>query len=305
MKTLLLILSSLMASFAFAESAPEAEDKISIIIDADTGNEVDDLYAIVRALIEPKFDVLGLSSAQWQASHWATPNTLEDSQRLNMLLLSYLNMSHIRHPRGSRDRLYDWGQDIAQHSAAAYHIIKTAHSMQDGQKLTLLVLGASTNIASALLIDPTIVDKIEVYLLGTTYNFKTGVWKKEDFNCINDIHAINILMSTEGLALHILPANVAAAMTFDFNELKKKFLNKHPLLEFLCQRWFNHIDSGRYERVIWDLSLIEAVVNPELATEIQVAAPPENNNRMVNVYSAINGEKMREDFYHVLLDQLK
>lgn len=45
-----------------------AQEKTILIIDADTGNEVDDLYAIVRGLIEPSFKVIGLSSAQWQAS---------------------------------------------------------------------------------------------------------------------------------------------------------------------------------------------------------------------------------------------
>lgn len=33
-----------------------------ILIDADTANEVDDAFAIVRAVIEPSFDVVGLNS---------------------------------------------------------------------------------------------------------------------------------------------------------------------------------------------------------------------------------------------------
>ncbi len=282
-----------------------AQSKIPVIIDADTGNEVDDLYAIVRCLIDPKFEVLGLSSCHWQYSHWATPNTLEDSHRLNVLLLSYLNKSDIPHPRGAHFRLYDWGQDIAQHSAAAYHIIDQAHKMPAGEKLTVITLGATTNIASALLIDPAIVDKIKVYLLGTTYNFETGIWKKADFNCINDIHAINVLLDTRGLELHIMAANVAAALQFDFKELQQKFSGKHPLLEFLYQRWFNHIDSGRYARVIWDLSVIEALLHPEYATEITVRTPPENIDRNINVYSSIDAEKMREDFYRVFLDYFR
>ncbi len=61
---LVLILLVLSATSGFAQS------KTRILIDADTANEVDDLYAIVRALIEPKFDVVGLNSTQWQISHY-------------------------------------------------------------------------------------------------------------------------------------------------------------------------------------------------------------------------------------------
>jgi len=164
--------------FLIIHGTVSSQEKITLIIDADTGNEVDDLYAIVRGLIEPSFEVVGLSSAQWQASHWAVPNSLENSHRLNLEILSYLHMEDIPHPRGAADRLYDWGDDIAQHSAAAYFIIKEANKMPSGKKLTIAVLGASTNLASALLIDPSIAGKIRVYLVGTSFDLERMVWKK-------------------------------------------------------------------------------------------------------------------------------
>ena len=36
------------------------ENKIPIIIDADTANEIDDLFALLRAIGEPKFDLRGI-----------------------------------------------------------------------------------------------------------------------------------------------------------------------------------------------------------------------------------------------------
>ena len=64
-----------------------AQEKIPVIIDADTGNEVDDLYALARALIEPSWDILALNAAHWQTSHWAIPQTMENSHRLNLSLI--------------------------------------------------------------------------------------------------------------------------------------------------------------------------------------------------------------------------
>ena len=41
---------------------------LPLIIDADTANEVDDLFAIVRALLEPTFDIKAINSAQFHTS---------------------------------------------------------------------------------------------------------------------------------------------------------------------------------------------------------------------------------------------
>ena len=91
-------------------------------------------------------------------------------------------------------------------------------------------------------------------------------------------------------------------MSFQIDEIKERFTGRHPLLEFLYQRWFNHIDSGRYQRIIWDLALIEAIIHPEMAAQIVANAPPENGLRKVHVYSQINAEHMKSDFYVTIKD---
>ncbi|MDF1549045.1 MAG: hypothetical protein P1P88_14570, partial [Bacteroidales bacterium] len=60
-----------------------AQEKRKVIIDADTGNEVDDLFALVRGLIDPQWEVIGLNATQWQASHWTVEKSMEESYRLN------------------------------------------------------------------------------------------------------------------------------------------------------------------------------------------------------------------------------
>ncbi len=283
--------------FLFVHGTISSQEKTTLIIDADTGNEVDDLYAIVRGLIEPSFKVVGLSSAQWQASHWTVPNSLENSHRLNLEILSYLHMEDIPHPRGAGDRLYDWGDDIAQHSAAAYHIIKEAHKMPSGMKLTIAVLGASTNLASALLIDPSIAGKIRVYLVGTSFDLERMVWKKRDFNCMMDLHALDVIMDAHDLETHIMPVNVLSSLSFNIHETGEMFIGKHPLLDFLYLRWVNHIGGSKYARIVWDLSVIECLIHPELGTEMLVDTPPDNHPRKIFVYTSINADEMKKDFF--------
>ncbi len=221
---------------------------------------------------------------------------------MNEVLLALLNKQRIPHPRGSQNRLYDWGRDRAQHSAAAYHIINEAHKTPIGEKLTVTVLGASTNIASALLIDPTIIPKIKVYLLATSYDSEKRIWRERDFNCVMDIQAIEVVLDARNLETHIMPMNVASAMKFEMAELKQKFANRNDLLDLLYRRWVDHVDAGRYRRTIWDLSVISCLINSKFGEEIKATTPPENTQRDVYLFSKIDGQGIREEFYRTLAE---
>ncbi len=272
-----------------------------IILDADTGNEVDDLYAISRAVLEPGWKVLALNATQWQAAHWAVEKTMEESYRLNEVLLSYLGKSgEIKSLRGAEDRLFDWG-NLEQASSAAYQIITEANKLKDNERLKIVALGALTNVASAILMEPSIENKIELYWLGTSYNFDEDVLKKTDFNCVMDIQAVDVLFNSK-VEMHIIPVNVASSMLFSFDELKQKLVGKHPLFDFLIHRWYNHIDGGRYERTIWDLSIVDALIFPEKVTEVKIRTSKENGNRDVFYYKTIDAAFFKQEFYQSMLN---
>jgi purine nucleosidase len=271
-----------------------------ILIDADTANEVDDAFAIVRAIIEPSFKIVGLNSTQWQVSHYATPETLIDSQRMNTAILDLLNRRDIPHPHGAYRRLHDWGADVAQHSAAAYHIIKEAHATPQGEKLIVAVLGAQTNLASALLIDPSIAPKLSVHLLGTSYDFEQKIWRKRDFNCVMDIQAIEVVLDQPDLDLHVIPVNVASAMKFGREEMDTQLKDKHPVADYLRRVWLGHNDGSRTSRTIWDLAVITCLIDPSMGEVVTVARPPENGGAPISVYRSVDGAAIRAEFYETL-----
>lgn len=273
----------------------QAQQK-KVIIDADTGNEVDDLYAIVRGLVEPTWDVVGLNSTQWQITHWNIHKTMENSYRLNTMLVAYLGLNEeIRVNKGAEQRLFDWGKK-EQPSTSALEIIKHAHNMPEGEKLYVVALGALTNVASAILMDPTITDKIVLYWLGTKYNFEEGYLTKMDFNCVMDIQAVDVLMHSD-VEWHIFPVSLASQMTFDWDETKSCLEGKHEVFDFLLHRWYNHLDNGRQTRVIWDLTIIDALIYPEKVEELKVTTSKENGSREVYYYKSFDPEFFREDFY--------
>lgn len=288
--TIAVFLLTLVSVFLYGQ------EKKQVIIDADTGNEVDDLYAVVRGLIEPSWDVIGLNATQWQASHWAVDNTMEESYRLNEILLSYLNLDdEVISNRGAGNRLFDWGNK-SQTSMASSFIVKEAMKPRD-QKLNVIALGALTNVASAILDEPAVANKIRLYWLGTNYNFEEGTMKNTDFNSVMDIQAVDVILNSD-VELHIIPGNVSGKMTFDWDETVKQLKGKHELTDYLLQRWYNHMDAGVRKRTIWDLALIQAVIFPEMAEEVTIQTSKERGDRQIWMYKTIDDDKMREEFFN-------
>ena len=295
--TSVLFTSVLFTSALFTSAHAIAKADISynntVIVDADTANEVDDPYALVAALTQSNWNVIALTAAQWQTAHWATEHAMEDSHRLNQVMVGYLG-TNTPTLRGGVARMYDWG-DQAQHSAAAYEIIKQAHKMPKNEKLTLVVLGALTNIASALFIDPSIEQKIDVYWLGSSYDFDKGIMRTTDFNAIMDPQALHLLLNSK-VSMTIIPVNVASALTFDYQKTFDAFSGKSHMTDFLVNRWYEHVDGSRKKRVIWDLALIYAMTDPQWAETTIITTSKDLGNRPINYISSIDGEKMFNAF---------
>lgn len=297
--TLSLFLTVLLLPAATAQETASGNEKgtRTVIIDADTANEVDDLFAVVRGLIEPSWNVVALNAVQWQPSQWASQDTMEDSHRLNQLLLGHLDLP-VPTKRGGHRRMYDWG-DQAVHSAAAYEIIKQAKRHSPDNKLTLIALGALTNVASALFIEPSIAESIDLYWLGSTYDFATGVFRMADFNCQMDPQALYHVLNTK-VQLSVIPVNVASAMTLDYQAMRQKLDLNLPLNRFLVSRWDNHIDGGRQSRTIWDLGLITAIIKPELAKTQPVQLSPDFGHKHVTFYQHIDAAAIWDEFFTTL-----
>lgn len=268
--------------------------KRQIILDADSGNEVDDLYALVRMLLEPTVEVTALTATQWQTSHWTAPRAMENSHRVNQQLLGELRLS-VKTLRGGAARMYDWG-DRAQHSAAAYEIIRQANEKGE---VTIVALGALTNVASAVFIQPAIAKKLKVYWLGTTVDFETQVLKRNDFNPMMDPFALDYLLDSE-VEMHIMPINVATAMEIEYAQLKTA-IGSHPVGNYLLQRWDNHLDSSRKNRVLWDLGLVAAFIQPDFAQKETITTSRDSGNRPIHFYKTLDSEAVYQDFYKTLL----
>ena len=103
-----------------------AQSKPKLILDADTANEIDDMYAIARMLKQEKFDVLALTSSQWM-HYLAEEDSVGGSQRENEALVKLLGATTLPTPIGSKEPMgKPWGGDQPKDSPAAQFIIAAA-----------------------------------------------------------------------------------------------------------------------------------------------------------------------------------
>ena len=286
MKQFIFISFALLSSWCFPQK--------QVIVDADTGNEVDDFYALARILLEPSIEVTALNAAHWQTSHWTVERSMENSHRLNQQLLGELGMN-VKTLRGANSRMYDWG-DRAQHSAAAYEIIRQANEKDE---VVIIVLGALTNVASALFIQPEIAQKLRVFWLGTTMDFESKVLKRNDFNPLMDPFALDYVLDSQ-VALSIMPVNIAVDMEIPYNEVVDNIGNS-KLGKFLIKRWDDHLDGSRKSRVLWDLALVTAYIHPEFAQTEIVETSRDSGHRPITFYKGIDASAIYQDFYKTLL----
>ena len=290
----------LIVSWAANSSLAQQVALPRVIVDADTANEIDDHYAIVRMLNQDKFKVLGLTSAQW-IHYLGEADSVEASQRENEALLKLLGKEDLPNFLGSKEPMgKPWGGTDAKDSAAAQFIIAQAKRLPPGEKLIVVCTGASTNLASAIKLQPKIASQIKLYLLGFQYDFESGVWNKSEFNIRRDLNAADFVLDQKDLEVHVMPVSVAKQLTFSRQKTFSRNEKLGELGAYLTKRWQDHA-SGQDTRIIWDLALVEALIRPELAKQVQVSGPPENTARKVWMYSQIDADAMRSDFWKTTL----
>lgn len=301
----------LAISFCLLHCSEGFTQKQKVWLDADTGNEMDDLYAIVRLVKDTSIDLLGLSSAhfnnadllvfeKWNGYAAKTLNTVAESQRLNELILNALTKSYIAHPVGADRQIgRAWGQQDARPSPASAAIINAVKNLPPQEKLDILTLGALTNVATAIMLAPEIVTRIRCFSLGAKYNVKTKVWDKSEFNIRNDLNAFDFLLNLRDFDFVIMPLQTAFPLQFNREQTYQRLNESIPAEKILEDRWKEQNPQDT-TRIMWDLALVEAYLQPGFSKIATAYTPPENKKRKIKIFTLIDKEKLYEDFWYIL-----
>lgn len=286
-------------------------DNPRYIIDADTANEIDDLFAILGALARnaqkgPK--LLAVTGAQFHTSPLAGDYTAEESHRINEQLVYGMGRQDVRVLVGSNEPLS--AKDRPRDSPAARYIIQAALQESPKRKLDVFILGSCTNVASAIIADPAIVPNLHVRYLGFWYDPVTGVYDKNEFNTGNDTLALNLLLDTPGLEFTVMTATTSLALQMKRSELDTRLPQNNKITTLLknrwdtYERWWTEEDLQKLQWTMWDVASVEAYFEPELAIKEPRPAPKDNLAKDIQVYTAIDSTRMLDNYFSIVSEAL-
>ncbi|MDW7657074.1 MAG: nucleoside hydrolase [Bacillota bacterium] len=245
---------------------------VAAILDTDTYNEVDDQFALIYALLSPKVDLKAVFAAPYFNSRSTGPaDGMEKSYREILRIMDILQIASAGFAwRGST--VYMSAKDRPVDSPAARRLIELAHAAPE--PLQVLTIGCATNIASALLLDPAIADKIVVVWLGG----HTRDWPHtNEFNLMQDVYAAQVLFDS-GVPLVRFPCSqVTELLLTTVPELETCLGGKTAVGDYLVEtvRGYAPQDERRFawSKVIWDIITVAWIDCPEALTTVLVPTP--------------------------------
>lgn len=246
------------------------DNRKDIVIDTDTFNEVDDQFAITYAMLsQDTLNIKAFYAAPFFNKNSSSPKDgMERSYHEIIKVMNKLNIHNdeiVYH--GSEEFLKNETEFVE--SEAARHLVDLA--LHSEKKLYVVCLAALTNIASAILMEPRIVDKISVIWLGG-HDFNQV--KKNEFNLREDVAAVRVVFNS-GVELTQIPClGVINGLVLTLAELEKYVEGKNEIGTYLTEIMRRYAEGClSYSRTISDLSAVIAVAHPEWLTTIEHDRP--------------------------------
>lgn len=237
--------------------------KISMVLDTDTFNEVDDQFALAYALLSPeRLNVEAVYAAPFKNDHAETAESgMEQSYDEIMRLLGKMKRTDVNVLKGSRT--FMTAPDVPVDSPAARDLIARAHAHSPEDPLYVVGIACITNVASAIMMDPSIIDNIVVvWLGGCSTDWPTGM----EFNLSEDLYASRYIFNCGCALVHIPAMCVSSHLLTTLAELKACIGGKNALCDALVELFEAYSsDHFGWAKEIWDICAIAYLINPDWA----------------------------------------
>lgn len=234
--------------------------KVRMVLDTDTYNEIDDQFAVVYSLLSPEsMQVEAIHAAPfWNNNSEGPADGMEKSYEEILRLLERLNVS----PEGF---VFRGSTGFLTNNAPPYDteasrdLIRRALETPEDDPLYVVAIGAITNVASAILLEPSIINRIVVVWLGGN----PWHWPNtHEFNLAQDIPAARVIFDS-GVPLVQVPClGVASHLLTTLAELERHVKGQGPIGDYLYQIFADyHADHFAWAKEIWDISAVAWLIN--------------------------------------------
>lgn len=236
-------------------------EKIDIILDTDTYNEMDDQFAVLWALAaSDQLTVRALTAAPFLNSRSVSPADGMEKSYQELIRIAGLVDREADGLifRGAPCYLPDCCTPVV--TPAAERIVELARTARrNGTRLKILGIAALTNIASALLIAPEIADTVDViWLGGQPYEWPV----QDEFNFRQNVAAVRVVFESGALEAHIPCIHGAETLITTLPELEERCFSQSRVglyLKELAGQFMSRTSS----RIIWDISTVAYLCVPE------------------------------------------
>ncbi len=257
--------------------------KVDVVLDTDTYNEIDDQYALAYLIASrDRLNLQGIYAAPFHNQKSDGPGDgMEKSYQEIMNILSLMGRDDLKSMvyKGS-DRFLP-AEDVPVDSPAARDMVRLAmaHTAQD--PLYVIGLAAITTIASAILLEPEITERIVVvWLGGNAYYWPNNL----EFNIAQDVAAARVVFGSKVPLVQIPCMGVASTFRVSGPELEHYLKGKNPLCDYLVQVTQTQAlqDGGNatWSRPIWDVTAVAWLTGESFEKDHLAASPvPEYDHR--------------------------
>ena len=248
---------------------------VRMVLDTDTYNEIDDQFAVVYSLLSSeRLRVESFYAAPFHNSRCSDPGdgmekSYAEIHRLLDRLPSVAQPQHANVWKGSTAWLPDERTPVKSDSAA--DLIERALASPVDDPLYVVAIGAITNVASALLLEPDIRQRIVLLWLGGHARHWPDT---HEFNLRQDPAASRVVLDC-GVPLVLFPCmGVVSHLHTTLPEMAAHVKGKGAIGDYLYQIYGEyHADQFAYSKQIWDLAPLGWLVNPQWAQMERVSSP--------------------------------
>ena len=237
------------------------EGKIDVIIDTDTYNEIDDQFAVSYLLkSSDKLNTKAIYAAPFLNANSISPADGMEKSYNEILKLLDLAEEKVDVFKGSDSFLKNETTPVV--SAAAKDLAERVKNYSPSNPLYIVAIGAITNIASAILLNPEVAENTVVVWLG---GHALHYHDTKEFNMYQDVAAARVIAQS-GVPYVMLPCcGVVSSFTISEPELTAWFIGQNKLADYLAR---NTIEEAKkyattkvWTRCIWDVTAVAWLLN--------------------------------------------
>jgi inosine-uridine nucleoside N-ribohydrolase len=243
---------------------------IDVVIDTDTYNEIDDQFALSFLIKSSDVAKLrGIYAAPFHNQNSDSPaDGMEKSYAEIIKMLGLMDRCDLKLlvKRGSTRYLPTETKPVD--SDAARHLANLAMEYSSEQPLYVVAIGAITNVASALLLRPEIVDRIViVWLGGSALHWPDN----REFNLGQDVAAARVVFGCTDIGMPALVQLPCMGVVSEFRttapELRHWLSGKNKLCDYLENHTIEEAERDSkiscWSRIIWDVCAVGWLFNKE------------------------------------------